>query len=197
MKWIAITSPDFLPGEASAIVMLLQSGINIVHLRKPQADISACQKLIEEIPSQYYPYIVLHEHFELCDKYHLRGIHLNSRNGTIPFQFEGHISCSCHSFQEIKEKKEKADYVFLSPIFDSISKQGYKSAFTIESLQQAKREGIIDSRVVALGGIAADKIPMLRSLSFGGAALMGDLWNRYQTDGPSELKKHLKILLNS
>jgi len=197
MKWIAITSPDFLPGEASVIVMLLQNGINIVHLRKPQADVSACQKLIEEIPPQYYPRIVLHQHFELCNKYHLRGIHINSRNNTIPVPFEGHISCSCHSFQEVKDKKEKADYVFLSPIFDSISKQGYKSAFTIESLQQAQRESIIDNKVIALGGIAADKIPMLRSLSFGGVALMGDLWNSYQTNGLSELKKQLKILLNS
>lgn len=197
MKWIAITSPDFLPGEASAIVMLLQSGINIVHLRKPQADVSACRKLIEEIPPQYYPRIVLHQHFELCNKYHLRGIHLNSRNSTIPVQFEGHISCSCHSFQEVKEKKGKVDYVFLSPIFDSISKQGYQSAFTIESLQQAQQEGIIDSKVIALGGITANKIPVLRSLSFGGAALMGDLWNRYQTDGPNELKRYLRILFTS
>ncbi len=197
MKWIAITSPDFLPGEASAIVMLLQNGINIVHLRKPQADVSACQKLIEEIPPQYYPYIVLHQHFELCNKYHLRGIHINSRNNTIPVPFNGQISCSCHSFQEVKDKKEKAEYVFLSPIFDSISKRGYKSAFTIKSLQQAQQEGTIDSKVIALGGIAADKIPMLRSLSFGGVALMGDLWNRYQTNGLSELKKYLKILLNS
>ena len=68
------------------------------------------------------------------------------------------------------------DYVFLSPIFDSISKRGYRSQFSLTELQKAAAEGIIDSKVVALGGITKDKLPLLQSLHFGGAAMLGAIW---------------------
>jgi thiamine-phosphate pyrophosphorylase len=71
--------------------------------------------------------------------------------------------------------KKHFDYVFLSPIFDSISKAGYKSAFTEEMLKEASDKGIIDEKVVALGGVTFDKIPYLKKLNFGGAAMMGIL----------------------
>ena len=36
----------------------------------------------------------------------------------------------------------------------------------------------IDSRVVALGGVSLHGIPMLRDWGFGGAAFLGDVWER-------------------
>ena len=69
--------------------------------------------------------------------------------------------------------KNDYDYVFLSPIFDSISKAGYKSSFTEEMLKDASSKGIIDKKVVALGGVTLDMIPYLKELNFGGAAMMG------------------------
>lgn len=68
------------------------------------------------------------------------------------------------------------DYVFLSPIFDSISKSGYHSAFTLEVLQQAAAHNIIDEKVVALGGVTPDKVKWLRQIGFGGAAMLGAVW---------------------
>jgi thiamine-phosphate pyrophosphorylase len=65
----------------------------------------------------------------------------------------------------------------LSPIFDSISKVGYKSAFTNDELLKASKDGIIDERVIALGGITPDKIPYLRELNFGGVAMLGSIYN--------------------
>ena len=63
------------------------------------------------------------------------------------------------------------DYVFLSPVFDSISKQGYRAAFSMETLEQAR--GIIDEKVFALGGVTLDKITILEQLHFGGIAVYG------------------------
>lgn len=68
------------------------------------------------------------------------------------------------------------DYVFLSPIFDSISKSGYRSAFSYARLRDAADRGVIDEKVVALGGVTFDKIPLLSSLHFGGAAMLGAIW---------------------
>ena len=91
----------------------------------------------------------------------------------MPDGWQGHVSRSCHSLEEVKQYKNACDYVFLSPIFDSVSKQGYVSAFAYETLKQASGDGIIDGKVVALGGVTPDKISRLRSLNFGGAAMLG------------------------
>ena len=80
------------------------------------------------------------------------------------------ISRSCHTLQELKNISH-FDYVFLSPIFDSISKQGYRAAFSMETLEQAR--GIIDEKVFALGGVTLDKITILEQLHFGGIAVYG------------------------
>lgn len=63
--------------------------------------------------------------------------------------------------------------MFLSPIFDSISKHGYGSAFSHETLRKAAAEGIIDEKVVALGGVTPENAGWLEKLGFGGAAMLG------------------------
>ena len=83
------------------------------------------------------------------------GIHLNARNPKEPHDYAGHVSCSCHSVEEVKNKKHFYDYVFMSPIYDSISKVNYYSTYTAEELRDAQRTKIIDSKVMALGGINA------------------------------------------
>ena len=79
--------------------------------------------------------------------------------------------------EEISKYKNDYDYLFLSPIFDSISKVGYKSGFNDEELLNASVDGIIDERVIALGGVTFDKIPYLKELHFGGVAMIGGLYN--------------------
>ena len=106
-------------------------------------------------------------------------VRLNRRNPDAPKFARSSglsLSYSCHSLSEVELRKPKMDYVFLSPIFDSISKRGYRSKFSLSELQKAGAEGIIDSRVVALGGITKDKLPLLQSLHFGGAAMLGAIW---------------------
>ena len=75
--------------------------------------------------------------------------------------------------------KKMCDYVFLSPIFDSISKEGYTSAFTSESIREAAEKGIIDKRVIALGGVDENNLLQVKDFGFGGAAILGGLWNKF------------------
>ena len=173
MLWLVITSPKFFPGEASFIHRLFACGVDIVHLRKPGAMVEDCARLLDDLTSDDRRRIVIHDFFELAQPYGLRGIHLNARCSTVPDGYEGHVSRSCHSLEEVKRYKDACDYVFLSPIFDSVSKQGYASAFTDETLREASKDGIIDNKVVALGGVTPDKIDYLRQLNFGGAAMLG------------------------
>ena len=173
MLWLVITSPSFFPGEAAFIHRLFAHGVDIVHLRKPGATAEECARLLDGLTSDDRRRIVIHDFFELAQPYSLKGIHLNARRSTVPDGYEGHVSRSCHSLEEVKRYKDACDYVFLSPIFDSVSKQGYASAFTDATLRQASKDGIIDHKVVALGGVTPDKIDYLQQLNFGGAAMLG------------------------
>lgn len=196
MKWIIITSPEFLSGEATFIDKLFSSGLDLLHIRKPNASIEAYIQLISQIPSKWHNHIVIHEHFELAEEYNLYGIHLNRRCSKIPATFPGNISCSCHSLEEVVKEKETKNYVFLSPIFDSISKVGYHAAFSPILLKQAALENIIDEKVIALGGITACNIPLAREWHFGGVAILGDLWRRMSDPQVEQYLKQLHCLLH-
>ena len=47
----------------------------------------------------------------------------------------------------------------------------------MSQLQKAALEGVINDKVFALGGVTVDRIALLKSLYFGGAALLGEVWN--------------------
>lgn len=173
---IVITLPYFFDGEAEQIVQLLHSSVDLIHIRKPESKAEEVEKLIMSIPSEYYPRLVLHDHHDLAMKYHLHGVHLNGRNPQPPHGWEGSVSKSCHSLEEVKEWKEKCDYVSLSPIFDSISKQGYHAAFSSAEIEEASRQGIIDKKVLALGGVTFNKIDDVLRMGFGGGMILGDAW---------------------
>ena len=176
MKWIVITSPDFLSGEALFIDRLFCHGLDVLHLRKPGASYEDCRHLLSEVPCRWHNRIVVHEHFSLAAEYSLLGIHLNRRCPDVPEGFRGHVSCSCHCLDEVVAAKPHCDYVFLSPIFDSISKQVYRSAFSEEEIRDAAKSGIIDERVIALGGISFSKLQLVSYYGFGGAAMLGEVW---------------------
>lgn len=176
---IVITRPEFFAGEADAIVRLFdERHIDRLHLRKPNATQEAVEQLIRQLPNRLYPLISIHDHYALAERYQLGGIHLTSRNPIAPEGWQGLISNSCHSLDELAQRRqERFDYLSLSPIFDSISKVGYRSAFTAEQLQEARTEGLIDERVLALGGVTFERLPLVDAMGFGGAMILGDAWS--------------------
>ena len=198
MKWIVITMPDFIENEANYINQLFEAGLDLLHLRKPDSRIEDCERLLQETNPKLHPRIVVQDHFSLCKKYHLHGIHLNRRNHQVPDGFQGSLSRSCHSFEEVTEAQKEGvfSYVFLSPIFDSISKKGYKHNFANKDLEDAGNNGIINEKVIALGGIIPQFIPQLRAWNFGGAAFLGDIWNRRQEADWSEYLSDVRKCLS-
>lgn len=175
MKLIAVTSPSFFEGEVSFLNNLAAGDFDLIHLRKPEASAEDCARLLEKLDERTKRKTVIHQHFQQAIDYNLHGIHLNHRNPVPLPNYNGSISRSCHSLEEVVEWKVRYDYVFLSPIFDSISKSGYAAAFTPDILSKAADEGIIDNKVYALGGVTPDKLPQLEHWHFGGAAMLGYL----------------------
>lgn len=182
MKIIFITQPDFFPHESEAINHILQSGNFYLHLRKPESDIAQMRALIEAIKPEYRDRIVLNDHHQLAVEYGLGGIHLNSRNPLPLNGFAGTVSRSCHSVAELAVNPHHCNYSFLSPIFDSISKPGYNSAFSPEVLISARQSGLITGRVYALGGVTLANLPTVADYGFGGAAILGEIRSIVHSD---------------
>ncbi|MDR3251888.1 MAG: thiamine phosphate synthase [Tannerella sp.] len=184
MKLIAITTEALFDGEPEALNMLFDDGLESLHLRKPSASKDETECLIRRIDERFRNRIVVHDHYSLAGQYGLKGIHLNKRNElfTVHCSLFTAISRSCHTLDEVSACRD-LEYVFLSPIFDSISKAGYRKRFERELLVGAGREGTIDAKVIALGGITKERIPEVRSYGFGGVAVIGALWNAFPKDG--------------
>lgn len=196
MMTIIITLPHFFEGEAEKIASFLVEGTaDLVHIRKPGATEEDVERLILQIlaavpdeSSSVNSRLVIHDHYQLAVKYTLHGIHLNGRSTSVPVleaqpnyalsitHYALSISRSCHSLEELKAWKDRCNYLSLSPIFDSISKKGYMSAFSEEEIRRAHQEGIIDQKVVALGGVTFDKLDKVKEMGFGGAMILGDAW---------------------
>ena len=181
MKLILITPPTYFVEEDKIITALFEEGLDLLHLRKPDTAPIYAERLLTLIPEQYHKRIVVHGHFYLKDEFKLKGVHLNSRNPHLPGNYKGHISRSCHSLEEVKEHKKNCDYVFLSPVFDSISKKDYHANYAPEEIRKAHKSGIIDKKVIALGGIDVDNIRQVKEYGFGGAAIMGALWDKFDS----------------
>ena len=181
MKLILITSPTYFVEEDKIITSLFEEGLDILHLRKPDTAPMYAERLLTLIPEQYHKRIVVHGHFYLKEEFRLKGIHLNLRNPNAPEHYKGHISCSCHSLEEVKERKRNYDYVFMSPVFDSISKQDYNAQYSPVEIKKAHKQGIIDKKVYALGGIDVHNIKEVKKYGFGGAAVMGAIWQKFDT----------------
>lgn len=212
MKLIVISHPTIFKDEAKFINSLFKLGLSTLHLRKPHHHINEVENLLKEIDSSYYSRIVIHDFFELTQQYPLKGIHLNGRRKEALYlsgePIDTHkfsVSKSLHSIEEISENcfksdlkkksgKVELDYAFLSPIYDSISKEGYDSSFTSKELFKAKEEGLIHPNIIAMGGIDMSKLSEIKNFGFGGVSLLGDIWNKKENH--SEFEKHFITLKN-
>lgn len=182
MKLIVISKEKVFDGEPLWINALMEKYDFIFHLRKPGSTEKEMEELILQINSNFHNRIVLHDHFTLAAKYSLKGVHLNSRNpqANMEGEYWSHcsISRSCHTLKEVEEYKGLCNYVTLSPVFNSISKAGYNAGFSYDTLKEASEKGILDNKVVALGGISTSNIQSVVKMGFGGAAVLGTIWNQ-------------------
>lgn len=171
MLRIAFTMPDAVPDEAARIAMLLSDGWDAVHLRHPRFPIDDMAAILRAIPAEMLDRIVLHDHFSLAHNFAVGALHLNSRNPEPPAWYTGAVTSSCHSVEEVLDSKGRR-YVTLSPVFDSISKPGYKAAFSPDQLAAICHAPV---KVIALGGVNHENIKELSCYPFSGYAVMGAL----------------------
>lgn len=192
MKFIIITPEKIIKNEYRIIKSLLDNGVSNIHIRKRLISIELVKQLLDSIEEEYHSRITINGDFSILDNYKKIGaVHTNSNNRIVPKSFKGEIGFSVHTIEEVKDIKDKYDYLFLSPIYNSISKKGYSSTFSYSELKEAFKQGILTEKVYALGGITPNKIPELKELGFGGVVFMGYIWESYNLN---EIIKKVNII---
>jgi len=185
MELVVFTNPKKTPSEIDSITAMFENGLQTLHVRKPKYGIDDMDDFLRLIPKQYQNRIVLHSHHKLGKVYNLKGIHMGrthrEKKYSSSFKFKlmrmlhsnWTVTRSCHRLISLQEC-DNYDYVFLSPMYDSISKENYSNKFSPKTVKNMIEENNI--KVFALGGVDIDKFEELRSLNFTGVAMLGAIW---------------------
>lgn len=203
MRLILFSPTVSVKNETSILNELFARGLETYHLKKPTYTEKKMKAYLEKIPSEYHNRIVIHSHHLLVKKYNLKGIHFPSKllkkkfktwwvlTRTKRKQPWLSVSTSFHSIKELDNVNPIFDYVFLSPIFDSITKSQYQSGFKEYSLTNNLKS--INYKVIALGGITEEKVPIVFRMGFYGMGLLGALWT---SDKPIEIFEGVQKKIN-
>ena len=188
-KLIVITPDKNHPKEFELITLLFESGLQTLHVRKPQATENELKNYLKQITRKFYKKIVIHSHYKLAKEFNLKGIHLTEKARKakrINPSFKI-ISTSFHATTAVLKSRRKYEYVFLSPVFDSISKKGYKGNFDLKELKPFLKK---NKNIVALGGANTKNIEIVKQIGFTGAAVIGTVW---QSKNPVNSYKELVL----
>ncbi|PZF71470.1 thiamine phosphate synthase [Taibaiella soli] len=183
MKLILITPDDTFGRELSIVNGCFAYGLQRLHLRKKGFSKEDYRNYIAAVDDTFHDRIVLTEYFSLLEEFNLGGVHLNSHirdlqktSDELALLKPKQISSSFHSWDEIAAAKDHFNYVFISPVFDSISKKGYKAGIDLEGAATLKQTKVDCPEVIGLGGVQAYNIQRLKEMNFDGAALLGAVW---------------------
>jgi thiamine-phosphate pyrophosphorylase len=180
MELIVISSPVSVVDEPQVINSLFESGLKYFHLRKPGCNDQDIRTLLKEIEPRYYPGIALHQCHELAADYGINRLHFPEKmrkqlggSGIARYSEQRYIlSTSVHCLEDLYDLDE-FDYVFFSPVFNSLSKPNYEGLIFPDFKLNTK----IKTKVMALGGISADNLQLTVTMNFNGVAVLGAIWN--------------------
>ena len=189
MKSAIMTKSTFFVEEDKILSSLFDEGLDDLHLFKPGSSPMYSERLLTLLPEDYYRKITVHDHFYLKQEYDLAGIHLDNPTDNLPDGYKGKFSRTCTDLSQLKEMKKKSQYVFLKNIFDCIEFKEEKSSFSLQQLELAAGNGLIDKKVYALGGMSLENIKIAKALGFGGVVICGDLWNRFDIHNEKDYKE--------
>lgn len=176
---IVITSERPSPRERSGYNRLLALGLGALHLRMPGASREEYEEVICSIAPEYRSRLVICDHFDLVRSAGLGGIHLSGRYRekweelAHEYHALGRISVAVHSVQELRSLPFAPTYALLSPVYDSLSKAGYRSAIDLDECSRELPR--LRFPVLGLGGITPHRAIELRQYGFAGAATLGYL----------------------
>ena len=189
MKLILLTTPEDIMSEWDTLKIVLEMDlVDYLHIRKDNPDEVYITKIINSIHKKHRHQLVLHGQNGIANHYKTGGLHHKSNSEYDSSHQTEFQTKAFHSIEEIKNCKHPYKYGFLSPIFDSISKEGYKANFDLTELKTFLTSDEKPFPIIALGGVCTDNIEQCKTLGFDGVAVLGSFW------GEIFLHKKLAVL---
>lgn len=190
---IVITNPEPLVNEAYIIKRLFEEGLQLLHIRKPEISRVDLERFIHTISIQHHDKLVLHQHYDLVEQFDINRIHFTEKD--IP-DFDRIVnrlgndqkwifSTSTHCIEDFNNLPYSYRYSFLSPVYNSISKPGYRSDFDL--CESVKKRTNFKTKLIALGGITCNNSIQTQQSGFDGIAVLGAIWKA--EDPIKEFKK--------
>ncbi len=190
---IVIAPEKDIKDEINILNQLFEAGLECYHLRKPEKTHEMHREYLKQIDSKYHNKIVVHFSHELVNEFNLKGIHFQEQKRIENIDNPGKyfknlemygktISSSFHEPEDIENCYFEFDYHLLSPVFTSISKQGYEGrGFDVNH---------IDKTIIGMGGATSENIESFKTLGYKGVGILGGIWNSNKpVDAFKEIKK--------
>ncbi len=199
MNLIVISNPNNTEQEVDIVNQLFDEGLQLFHLRKPNANATELRKFLTQINVSNRTNIVLHQHHYIAEEFGIKRLHYKeeerSKNKSLKVNSSKIVSTSVHSIEAYNSLDSIFEYAFIGPVFDSISKVNYKA---IELNHNLLKNSIAKIKKIAIGGIEKKNIPLAFEMGFDGVAVLGSIWgNKFPINQFKQLKAECNNYANT
>jgi thiamine-phosphate pyrophosphorylase len=175
MRIVVISPEGSDPREVPALGGMLAAGLERYQVRKPSWGAGELEDWLLALPAAWRGALILHQHHELVPVLGLGGRHDRDADPASA----GAESRSCHDLASLRRAMGSYPQVLFGPIFPSISKPGHGPApdfpwLELKGILAGPRPG--PCRVLAVGGVTAERLGRCLEAGFDGAALKGAVW---------------------
>ena len=176
---IVISDHQLYLRESREINRLFESGMELYHIRHHNISEEDLRGLIEGIEEPYLSRVVANHNHDLARSMGINRFHFTEEDRKTwekkkwKKRSDNEVySTSVHSVETYNALPDFFEYAFISPVFDSISKPGYKAVpFDLD-----KRDKEKPVKLIGLGGIHASNIHEAMDMGYDGFAVLGSIW---------------------
>jgi len=177
---IVLISPEMdLNNEIQILHQLFDVGLEFYHFRKPDKSLQEHRDYLNRIDVKHHDKIITHYFHELAVEFNLKGIHLQEQvridfgTDLEKYVMENSktlsVSSSFHNPSDLESCSVNFNYHLLSPVFSSISKQGYEGkGFDVNGTNKI---------IIGIGGVNEQTIDATLNLGYRGIGVLGGVWN--------------------
>jgi len=179
---LVLFTPNDGNWDPKTIRRLFDAGLGRLHVQvRKDWERRHYEQFLRAIPEAFWPRIVLGEEPALVEARRLGGFQMRPGE-RVPRRWPKHaaVSVKCHDYDELRSTDKACGYVFLAPIFESVSKKDHRPRRTLREyeviLRRWKDEG--GAPVLALGGITPKNAAKAREMGFDGIGFIGSVWKQ-------------------
>lgn len=175
---IVLTPEQDHINEVQVLQELFDAGLDLYHIRKHWLNEEDMKAYLNTINPKYYERLVLHSHHHMASAHGISRLHFREADreaGThSPYIKDHTLSTSVHDIHAFNRLDKAWSYAFLSPVYPSISKQGYGHDHTV--LETIAARDNPPAQLIGLGGIDASNCSEVLLRGADGIALLGSVW---------------------